>query len=253
MKICVIGNSAGFKIRPPRTTPDERTYSEILEAAGHCVKNVSKAGVILREAYGMLDDEVLTFFPDAVVINHGVVEVCYRRNFRLTNNSAIPNVYLNSIFRRRYEFAEGAAFKAINFVRRAINWGIKTTAKTLGIKWQWMRKEAFMEVMKATCELIQKETNARIFIVGITPCSPRVERILKGSGEEIAATNRLLREYCAGAGPRVRFVDVERFVTEADFPEIAPDGVHFSAAGHKRVAEHLLRAIEGKEDKACLS
>ena len=239
----------GFKIRPPRTTPEERTYSEILEAAGHRVRNVSKAGVTLREAFGLLDDEVLTFFPDVVILNHGVVEVCYRRNFRSTNNTAISNVYLNPIFRRQYEFVSSSGFKAINIACRALNWSIRTSAKTLGLKWPWMRKELFMEVVKATCELIRKETNAHIFILGITPCSARVERLLSGSSTQIAATNQLLRNYCSNAGPRIRFIDVERFIIEADLPKVAPDGVHFSAAGHRLVAHHLLRAVEGNEEE----
>lgn len=243
MKICVIGNSVGFKIRPPRAAPDERTYSEILEAAGHCVKNVSKAGVLLQEAYGLLEDEVITFFPDVVVINHGVVEVCYRTSVRVANNAAIPNVYLNSVFGREYQFVNSRGFSIVNLGRRAMNWAIRIGAGALGLKWQWMRSEDFVEVVGATCALIQKETNARIFVMGITPSSSRVERMLKGTGERITHTNRLLRDYCAAAGPRMHFVDVEQCIPESDLPAMVPDGIHFSAAGHRVIAERLLRAI----------
>ncbi len=47
MKIRVVGNSVGIKIRPPRAGADDLTYSEIVARAGYEVTNVSMAGVLL--------------------------------------------------------------------------------------------------------------------------------------------------------------------------------------------------------------
>lgn len=242
MKICVIGNSAALKIRPPRANAAEKTYSEILEAAGHHVRNVSRAGVTLQEAFGLLEDDVITFFPDAVIVHHGVVEVCYRRTIRKWNNAAIPNMYLNAIFQRGYQF-DDAPFRAINFVRRGLNWATKTAARIAGGKWQWQKPQDFVRVVEETCKLILKETGARVLVVGITPCSSRVERILPGSGDEILRTNQLLRTLCQRFGERASFVETESWMTEADLPRLAPDGIHFSADGHALLAKRILSAL----------
>lgn len=243
MKICILGNSVGFKIRPPRNGPGEVTYSEILEKAGHNVRNVSRAGVTLGEAFGLLDEDVLTFFPDVVIVHHGVVEVCQRRTVRSWNNAAIPNVYLNSVFRRRHQFND-AGFKIANVFWRSLNWATRVVAAAIGLKWQWQAPRLFVETLKATCHLILKETSASILVLGITPCSSRVQRILPGSAEAIVETNRLLRQLCEELGPRVRFVETETWMSEADLPRLSPDGIHFSAEGHSVMAQKIKPALQ---------
>jgi hypothetical protein len=229
-------------MRPPRAAAEELTYSEIIERAGHDVRNVSKAGVTLQEAFGLLDDEAVTVFPEVVIIHHGVVEVCYRRTVRRWNNAGIPNVYLNRAFKRRYEFKDGA-FRLENFFWRAVNWATRIFATALGVKWQWQKPERFVEVLTRTCELILKETAAVVLVVGITPCSTRVERILPGSASEILRTNELMQAACAKMGERTRFVDLRSMCPEEALPQLAPDGIHFSAAGHRLLAERLLSEI----------
>jgi len=104
MKICVLGNSVGLRIRPPRSDRSEMTYAEALESKGYLVRNLSRAGVMLNEAFAFLEEELITFFPDAVILHFGVVEVCYRQTFRWPNNQAIENYYMNRIINRPNRF-----------------------------------------------------------------------------------------------------------------------------------------------------
>lgn len=238
MRICVVGNSVGYKMRPPRASPDDLTYAEILAKAGHQVHNASMAGALLSEQFSLLDDDVLTAFPDVVILHHGVIEVFYRRTFRQSNNAAIRNQYRNRVLRQGYTPSRpSVALRAFNAATRGI-------ASAIGWRWQWQAPAVFLGVLQHTCALILKETSAFIVIVGITPSSQKVEADLPGQGSEIARVNSALRDYAVGLGSRAAFLDVAALVPPSAHEELVPDGIHFSAEGHRRVGAALLRTIE---------
>ena len=170
MKIRVVGNSVGIKIRPPRAGADDLTYSEIVARAGYEVTNVSMAGVLLSEQFSLLDDDVITAYPDAVILHHGIIEVYFRRTFRAPNNAGIVNQYRNRVLRQGYTPATPS------LLLRPFNALTRRVAGFLGLRWQWQLPAKFVRVVQLTCELILKETGAFIVIVGISPASPRAER-----------------------------------------------------------------------------
>ena len=243
MKICIMGNSVGFKLRPPRQSASEMTYSEILETQGHHVRNISKAGVMLNEAFALLDDELITFFPDLVIIHFGTVEVCYRQSLRWLNNRCIRNYYLNHVYARHYTF-DGPVQRLLGFINAGLNFATREAAEFVGLKWQWLSEQKFSTVLRATLQSILKETRARIIVIGITPCSPRVERILKGSGERIQAANLAMQELVAQFPKRTCYLDPCVFLNEENLPTLAPDGIHFSAAGHRLMADAITKVLK---------
>jgi GDSL-like Lipase/Acylhydrolase family len=237
MKILVVGNSVGFKIRPPRFRPEDGTYAELLERAGHSVVNVSMAGAFLSEQFSLLDDDVLTEHPDVVILHHGVIEVFFRRTIRSWNNAGITNQYRNRVLRQGY--STGAPRLAV----RAINALTRRLAAAFGWRWQWQSPDVFLRVVEATAALILKETGARLVIVGITPPSASAEAELPGLGGEFARVNERLRDCAAALGDRAGFLDVEALLSAESHAEMVPDGIHFSAAGHRRVADALLQHV----------
>lgn len=243
MKICILGNSVGFRIRPPRNTIREMTYSEILESHGHQVRNVSKSAIMLNEAFAYLEEDVITFFPDIVILHYGIVEVSYRRTFRWTNNKTIVNYYTNRFFARAFTFRT-ASNTIVHFFFRALNSVIRSLATLLGLQWQWLSTPRFLMVLQAVLELISKDTKAVIIVIGVTPCSERMENILKGSRKNIAQVNADMRAICDLFPSRVKYLDPGSFVRERNIDDLVPDGIHFSAEGHRQVAEKLLHLIE---------
>lgn len=237
MKILVVGNSVGFKIRPPRSSPEDGTYAELLARAGHTVVNVSMAGALLSEQFGLLDDDVLTEHPDVVILHHGVIEVYFRRTIRAWNNAGIRNQYRNRVLRQGYTSA------APNLGIRAVNAVTRRLATAFGWRWQWQSTDVFLRVVEAVAELVLKETGARIVIVGITPPSARAEAEMPGLCSEFARVNARLRECTVALGSRAGFLDVAALLADESHDEMVPDGIHFSAAGHRRVADALLRLI----------
>jgi hypothetical protein len=245
MRVCIVGNSVGFKMRPPRSGPGELTYGEILRQGGHEVTNASMAGVFLTEQFALLDDQVLTAFPDVVILHHGVIEVFYRRTFRRWNNSAIVNQYRNQVMRQEF-VPRTPAFVARNFFFRAVNAATRGVATAVGWRWQWQSADRFLGGVTHACELVLKETGAFIVIVGISPPSDKAETDLPGLRAEIGRRNEALRKCAERLGPRVEFLDVAALLAQGSYADLVPDGIHFSAEGHRRVAAALSRILEAR-------
>jgi hypothetical protein len=238
MRICVFGNSVALRIRPPRSKAQDRTYAEWLREDGHDVTVIARAGALMAEAFATIEDDVVSAFPEYVVINHGVVEICLRQTIRSLNNRPITNYYLNSVFARPYVFGTSLA-RLEGLVWRVINGGMRRLNSALNFRWQWMPVDRFIEVMDRTIALILKETSARIVVVGINPCSPRVEQRLQGSAKAISVANTAMVDLCERFGRRVTFVDPAVAFEGACPEEMVPDGIHLSAEGHRRIARLL--------------
>jgi hypothetical protein len=252
MRVCILGNSVGFKIRPPRRGAQQRTYAEVLRDYGHEVHNASMGGALLSEQFALLDDDVITRAPDVVILHHGVIEVFYRRTFRAPNNAAILNQYRNRVLRQGYT-DPGPVGRLAHFALRAFNAVTRATARALGLRWQWQRPTAFLRVVRATIELILKETPARVLIVGVTPPSKSAETDLPGLTQAIARLNQALKSLANDFGPRARFVDVVTLVAGHEYEDLVPDGIHFSALGHRLLAESLQSCMTEDVKDPCRS
>lgn len=249
MKICILGNSVGLRMRPPRANRTEVTYAEALERSGHCVRNFSRAGVMLNEVFRGLEEEAIAFFPDAVILHFGIVEISRRRTFRRPNNQAIHNYYMNRILDLPYRFHTPVQV-ARRFAWRAVNSATRRLAGLCGISWPWLPIDRFLEVLGATVQVLLKETGASVVVIGITPCSDRIEKHLRGTREDVNAANDRLQALCRHHGPRVAFLDPRLFIDDGNVELLVPDGIHFSAAGHRMVhqeIERILRRFDRQE------
>ncbi len=238
-RICILGNSVGFKMRPPRQSAEEKTYGEILSDNGYCVRNISKAGVMLNEAFASLDDELITWFPDTVIIQFGVVEMCQRQTSRRLNNRLIKNYYLNMVHGRAYVF-DSLFTKVLETLGRIVNGGGRRFVGLVGLRWQWLSLDRFLSVLEAVLEHVNKETGAMTLMVGINPVSPRITRILPDSGEIIEAANAAMKNLAARFPGRVRFLDMKELIGGNMVETTVPDGIHLSAQGHRLLAERIL-------------
>ncbi|MFC1628600.1 SGNH/GDSL hydrolase family protein [Gemmatimonadota bacterium] len=246
MRVSVIGNSVGMRIRPPCRGKQDMLYSARLAGQGHEVSNHTRAGIMINEAFGYLDDEVITEHPDFVILNFGIVEVCFRQTPRRLQNSLIHNYYLNQLHGRPFMFLSGWR-RVRHLILRVINGSIRRGAVILNLRWQWFRTERFMTVMKSMIDVLLKETSAEICLIGINPCTARIERVVRGTSEEISRTNALLRELAASYPARIHFLDPIDVLGKDEAADLVPDGIHYSAEGHRLMAESLQRLIEDIE------
>jgi hypothetical protein len=226
------------------------TFGELFRRAGHDVSFASRAGVMLSEHFSLLDDEVVTKFPDVVIVNHGIIEIYPRRTIRALNNATIRNYYLNHAFNTPYRFQRpGGSIWLL--LLRAGNALVRRTAQVLGLRWQWQSRRRFLEVMDACCSRILKETGAFVVVMGIPP--PSVLALLDSPGfaRNTREVNDALRSYCSRLPGRLAFADVEAMLADAA-PEVGiPDGIHFSAAGHRLVHAGLCQVLGGAGHEAC--
>ena len=199
---------------------------------------ITRAGVLLAEAFATLEDDVISDFPDCVIISYGVVEEGLRQTVRWVNNRTITNYYLNSVFDRRCVFGSAPA-RLTGLVLRVMNGAIRCVAVALGFRCHWMSVPWFLDVLERTIARVLGETSARVVVIGISPCSPRIEQRARGSSEAIAVANSVLAALCERAGERVTFVDPAGALGGAPLEGMVPDGIHFSAEGHRLVASAL--------------
>jgi lysophospholipase L1-like esterase len=244
VRVCILGNSVAFRIRPPRdpARPDERTYAEWLMQDGHEVLVAAGAGILLTEAFATVDDRVVSWFPDVVILNFGVVELAHRQTPRWLNNRTIVNYYLNDVFARPYEFDTPASRSRLA-VWRGLNATARRLNSLLGFKWQWLPHARFLIVLEHTIQVILKETAARVIVLGVAPSSDRVERILGGSVDAFRVANEEMAALATRYADRVKFLSAEEYLGGGSPDLLVPDGVHFSAAGHRAAACAIRSAI----------
>jgi hypothetical protein len=250
--MCVIGNSVGLKMRPPRSTPDEMTYVEHLRSAGWDVRNFSRAGVEIRDAFATFDDDVLALFPEAVVFNFGIVEVSRRRfpkavwygarSYDVFLNRVAGRPHPGSVLRRRFQrypwYIMAQIFNAIGTIT--------------GFSWAWTSPSQLAEIHRDMLRLLFKETAARAVVLGINTCSERVEKALPGTRASIGVANNLLREVSASFD-RCKFLDPVELMQDLDSDQFIPDGVHFSAEAHRRVGQQINKMLSNCPSPAAIA
>ncbi len=245
LRVVILGNSVALRVRPPRATADEGTYAEWLRRLGYDVRVVARAGVVAGEMFRTLEDDVVTAFPDRVILNLGVVEVCTRRTVRWLNNRPIRNYYLNAVLGTPFVFPSRAS-RVMDLAWRLVNGLTRRGAALAGLEWQWLPLPRFRQVLSSLIEVLLKETGAGIVVLGINPTSPRINERLPGSPEAIAKANAVLEALCGELGPRVRFLAPTACFGDLPLELAVPDGIHFSAGAHRRVAERLAALLAGE-------
>lgn len=233
LHIAVVGNSVAMRVRPPEQPPDNRNYTVLLREAeaetGGCkvtmnVTNWSSGGATIREIHKSLND-IIRLFPDFYVLNLGVVDASTRdipRWFFNIINSTNP-----SRFHRVMKFIHGGL---ITRFRRPL--------VLIRGKRSWVSHREFNQLYALLIERLLKETNATIIGLSINLANERVERALPGSRSNHEKYNRIIEHNMQHS--RCIYLDLEDFNTEIHFP----DGVHFSAEGHRLVADRIIKSIK---------
>lgn len=238
LRVCVFGNSVGLKMRPRRRHRGERTYTELLMRS-HQVRNACRAGALISEQFACLDDDVIAWYPDVTILNFGMVELFHRTTLRHLNNLPIVNYYNNRLMGRPYRFA--SAWRA--WALRAANGVTRRAARLAGAEWRWLPTEHYLEVLKAMCDTILAETASKVIVIEMAPTPTDSSKYSATTHAEMSRVNETVRGWAAAGAGRLVSLRLDEGVTQAQWHRLMPDGVHFSAVGHRCMHALLRPAI----------
>ncbi len=235
MKVVIIGNSVGLRIRPPGVFPYNKNYGAILEELLQkeypekviLIRNlcIGRATIweILQERNGILRE-----FPDYYVINYGVSDASTRE---------IPLWYSN-IINNNKESLTKKIFSSfyVYVIKRIRPYIVRIRGKKT-----WVSKRNFKKYFDEVVHFLVKGTNAKFIIMPINNPSRRIENELPGSTEKYIEYNRIIKDISDKYN--TQYLDTTDLT-----PEIhTPDGIHFSLDGHQVIAERIYKLIRHEE------
>ncbi|MDQ1403526.1 MAG: hypothetical protein QOG03_1842 [Actinomycetota bacterium] len=240
----MVGPSVGYFVRPPRTQLSEGNYAEVLEdllnGGGTPATVTNSAGwfLLVHEAYQQIEDLVLRHSPDVVITNFGMGE-CQPKLIPTTTLRWLytwrPKSHLPSRALRRL------LLKRVNKAYTA--WSPKLIS---ALPWTPYRlsPKRFEHELERLVGVVRKERKALVLMVNASPAGPKLEAILPGTDGRAQEFNAITDRVADRAGDDVEVIDARTIVQEAGPERAVPDGIHFSAAGHRLIAEALHRRIE---------
>lgn len=245
--ICILGNSIAIKMRPKRAGSRERTFAEWLRSEQFDVYNCARSGTTIRETFLSLEEDVITRYPDFVVVSFGIVEAYPRATFRTPNNLAIFNYYNNRTFNRQY-FPDGCLRRTISFVLRAFNFCTRRVAGFFSFHWYWESKDTFAEALEELCRITISETSADVILLPVLPIHREHSKWNIGAEKRISELNTVVRQTASSFEGRVAYCDLYDPDDPDALRQLTADGIHFTAMGHQHVSSALLEIIRSRSE-----
>ncbi|RXK07207.1 SGNH/GDSL hydrolase family protein [Halarcobacter bivalviorum] len=227
-KILILGDSTVQWIRPYRIDGDY-TYSEFLQKE-YFVEIVSKPGMTSKDALSLFWNDLAGKFYDLIIISIGINDLtprCYPRwLWKINNNILVCNSKIEKI---------------INFFYRVFTYSkLQTLCCKLNISRPWISKNSFKKNILKLQEIILKESNSKIVFLSLPMVSERVKNILPGIENNVI---NYKTEFYSLLSERTNIIDIDK-VFEENKEIYNPEGIHYSAVGHKKLFEELLNLIE---------
>jgi len=231
LKIAIVGNSVGLRVRPPGVFPFNKNYGALIEDILQkeyeqqviTVHNLSMGRATIWDVLKKRG-EILNQFPEYYVINLGVTDASTRE---------IPLWYSNVINSDK----ESLVKKVLNGFYLKIVKRFRPVLVRLRGKRSWTSRHNFEKYMDGFIGFLQKETNARIILLSINNTSDRVEAELPGSGEQYLAFNKIIKRISQKYN--TQYLDTTELLQEEHFP----DGIHYSHEGHELIANKVSSLI----------
>jgi len=227
-KICILGDSVALRVRPPRNEDSGRTYAEHLRILfpNYIIDNRATGALPINKQINNRDI-IIRELPGVYIINFGIVDCSTR---------PIPHWlfhYINS-----FDEAEGKAHKLFRkFISYFENKYRRQLVKIRSFK-SWTSPQKFTLLYRGLIQQLQKETSARIICIGINKTNERIYSQLPRTNERIAEYNNIIKNCCEAFN--CVYIDPSDHIDMAD----TPDGIHYNASGHLRIANALERIIK---------
>ncbi|MFY9072123.1 SGNH/GDSL hydrolase family protein [Aliarcobacter butzleri] len=229
-RILIIGDSTLMWVRPYRQNKEDLTYIELLIKQKYLLDINAKPGMTSSEALKFYWNNEMATFNDIYIISVGINDLTPRSYprwlWKMNNDIVFPNSYFD---------------KFIKFFYRVITYTkFQTICSKFGISRAWVSKNNFRKNLQKLQELIIKESNSRIIFLSLPTVTERVKNILPGIEKNVIEYKEVLKDL---KNSRTTILDIDRLFRE-DIEKYNPEGIHYSADGHKKVFEELIRIIE---------
>jgi len=226
IRIAIVADSTAEWIRPYRNREGELTYGEyLLRHEEVSVDLYIRPGMTSHKALSLLWQELMGRFYDYYVFSFGIND-CAPRSYPafmadFYNRVLIPNTL--------FQKAGFACYRLISATK------VQKLFSRLGISRPWISPRQFRTNIARIVEIVEKETDGKIVFLALPDVSERVEEILHG-------INTLLPEYRKALlerkSDRVSVIDLQSLFG-GDEERMIPEGIHYSAAGHRLVYRQL--------------
>lgn len=245
-RVLVIGHSVATMV-PDRASRLDGPYPELVEqllrADGYDVevRNAAKEFTHIGHGVRIYQETVAGWNADVVIVNYGVVEnqapfipqVVYN-HFQTwdVGTSKVSRVYRGRVAPRLWK-----ALRKIQ--RRAVG--------LMGQRIHRVSPQRFLALMNQLIFLARHE-HRLVLLLDVNPPGPRITYSLPGA-EKRHARYRDLVHMIVRANEKtdpdgVRLIRSSDVVEELGLEKALPDGYHFSAEGHRRVADLVVAEIE---------
>ncbi len=233
-RIIIVGNSVGLFVRPPAQTPDQGNYGRLLAdtlGPGAQVFNLCRPSETVTSLLKGIYDRVFVHAPHVVVIHLGINE-CTPRLVPHWAYGALSGI-------KPHEGRLSSALRAR--LGRLINTTLAPRLiPALGLR-PWLGPEEFGRRYELILSVLRKEFAPAIFCLGINPTTQRVESLLPGASANIRRYSQIIGELAGQAG--AAFLDPTELPAGGRPEDLAPDGIHISADGHRQVCAWLLERL----------
>lgn len=238
-RVVVLGNSVSVLCRPHAPATYAGTLSDVCRARGVDVDvwNQGRWFEQVDSARRRWDRDVSPFLPAAVVVNYGAAEC---------QPWVLPHVLHRALLdwksRTTVLSAVGRAL-LIRPGRALLRRATTPVARVAGQRGHKMRPSRFRDEVSRLVRVSRSEIGAAVLVLGVSPPGPQLERFIPGFERRTARYDAILREVVdAFDDELVSFVDVRELHVRLG-SEMSQDGLHYTPAGHRAVAEVLAERL----------
>lgn len=237
LRVVVIGNSCVFLTVPAADGVDDDCYPgwlrELLHQRGveATVAVHSQWHSTVKEALPKFESWVRDELPDVVIVNFGIVDAQARvlptwllRNTMtwLPGQGAVAHRYRKRVVPR---------------LRPGVRGWQRFWAGRVGPRWSRVRPAVFQRSMARLLQLCARQCNAQVVVLDIERANEVLLHWMPGLQNRVDRYNGILERVVAGDTSGRATLLRTSAVAAADPERLLPDGIHWSAEGHRLVAE----------------
>lgn len=244
LRIAVLASSVGYYVRPPEQAGPTRPYPEVLEqqlresGVPAEVVNHSSWFQMIHQAFRNIQDMVVPLGADVAVLNFGILEA---------ESTLLPTFLVRSVY--NWSPTTHGLWSALRYLllRPVHHFHESVAPRLMKVvpSFRRLSPRRFEEELARTVDWLRKERNALVLVLNISPVGDNVEQKLPGTRRSALAYNgiidRVVRSHADGS---TRLIDVHSLVLEEnDGGRLVADGIHYTSAGHRRVADLIEEEI----------
>ncbi len=229
-RILIIGDSTLMWVRPYRKNKEDLTYIELLIKQKYIFDINTKPGMTSIDVLKLYWNSKMASFNEICIISVGINDLTPRNYprwlWKINNDMVVPNSYFD---------------KCINFFYKVATYSrLQTVCSKFAISKPWVSKDNFKKNLQKLQEIILKESDSKIVFLSLPMVSSRVKNILPGIEKNVIEYKKIFKEL---KNERTSIIDIDEIFKE-DIEKYNPEGIHYSADGHKKVFEELIKIIE---------